>query len=166
MNQSNTYRILFVCTVVVLVQILASFYTVRWDLTSDHRYSLSNPSKEFIKSIDQPIRIDVFLNGKLPQEYQRLRSETEVILQSITAQNDRFYYEFIDPFKGSDDAEQLLEEMNQYGLFPELVVERENQAVEQSYVFPWMLLNYGDRTVRVSLLQKNLGDSPEQRILQ
>jgi len=166
MNQSTTYRILFVCTVVVLVQILASFYTVRWDLTSDHRYSLSNPSKEFIKSIDQPIRIDVFLNGKLPQEYQRLRSETEVILQSITAQNDRFYYEFIDPFKGSDDVEQLLEEMNQYGLFPGLVVERENQAVEQSYVFPWMLLNYGDRTVRVSLLQKNLGDSPEQRILQ
>jgi len=166
MNRSATYRILFVCSAVLLVQILASFYTKRWDLTSDNRYSLSDSSKEFIRSIDQPIRVDVFLNGKLPQEYQRLRSETEVILQSITAQNDRFYYEFIDPFKGTDDAEQLLEEMNQYGLFPELVVERENQAVEQSYVFPWMLLNYGDRTVRVSLLQKNLGDSPKQRILQ
>ena len=166
MNRSATYKILFVCSAVLLVQILASFYTKRWDLTSDNRYSLSDSSKEFIRSIDQPIRVDVFLNGKLPQEYQRLRSEAEVILQSITAQNDRFYYEFIDPFKGTDDAEQLLEEMNQYGLFPELVVERENQAVEQSYVFPWMLLNYGDRTVRVSLLQKNLGDSPKQRILQ
>lgn len=166
MNRSATYRILIVCSAVLLVQILASFYTKRWDLTSDNRYSLSDSSKEFIRSIDQPIRVDVFLNGKLPQEYQRLRSETEVILQSITAQNDRFYYEFIDPFKGTDDAEQLLEEMNQYGLFPELVVERENQAVEQSYVFPWMLLNYGDRTVRISLLQKNLGDSPKQRILQ
>ena len=166
MNRSATYRILFVCSAALLVQILASFYTKRWDLTSDNRYSLSDSSKEFIRSIDQPIRVDVFLNGKLPQEYQRLRSETEVILQSITAQNDRFYYEFIDPFKDIEDAEQLLEEMNQYGLFPELVVERENQAVEQSYVFPWMLLNYGDRTVRVSLLQKNLGDSPKQRILQ
>ena len=166
MNRSATYRILFVCSAALLVQILASFYTKRWDLTSDNRYSLSDSSKEFMRSIDQPIRVDVFLNGKLPQEYQRLRSEAEVILQSITAQNDRFYYEFIDPFKGTDDAEQLLEEMNQYGLFPELVVERENQAVEQSYVFPWMLLNYGDRTVRVSLLQKNLGDSPKQRILQ
>ena len=166
MNRSATYKILFVCSALLLVQILASFYTKRWDLTSDNRYSLSDSSKEFIRSIDQPIRVDVFLNGKLPQEYQRLRSEAEVILQSITAQNDRFYYEFIDPFKGTDDAEQLLEEMNQYGLFPELVVERENQAVEQSYVFPWMLLNYGDRTVRVSLLQKNLGDSPKQRILQ
>ena len=166
MNRSTIYRILFVCTIVLLVQILASFYTKRWDLTSDNRYSLSDSSKEFIQSIDQPIRVDVFLNGKLPQEYQRLHSETEVILQSITSQNDRFYYEFIDPFKGTDDTEQLLEEMNQYGLFPELVVERESQAVEQSYVFPWMLLNYGDRTVRVSLLQKNLGDRPEQRILQ
>ena len=109
MNRSTIYRILFVCTIVLLVQILASFYTKRWDLTSDNRYSLSDSSKEFIKSIDQPIRVDVFLNGKLPQEYQRLRSETEVILQSITSQNDRFYYEFIDPFKGTDDTEQLLE---------------------------------------------------------
>ena len=73
MNRSTIYRILFVCTIVLLVQILASFYTKRWDLTSDNRYSLSDSSKEFIKSIDQPIRVDVFLNGKLPQEYQRLR---------------------------------------------------------------------------------------------
>ena len=166
MNKSTSLRVLFVCTAVVLLQILASHYNKRWDLTVDNRYSLSSASKEFIKSIDQPIRVDVFLNGKLPQEYQRLRSETEVILQSIVDQNDRFYFEFIDPFEGANNADQLMNEMSQYGLFPELVVEQENLAVEQSYVFPWMLLNYGDRTVRVSLLQKNLGDSSEQRIIQ
>jgi ABC-2 type transport system permease protein len=166
MNKSTSLRVLLACTAVVLLQILASHYNKRWDLTVDNRYSLSSASKEFIKSIDQPIRVDVFLNGKLPQEYQRLRSETEVILQSIVDQNDRFYFEFIDPFEGANNADQLMNEMSQYGLFPELVVEQENLAVEQSYVFPWMLLNYGDRTVRVSLLQKNLGDSSEQRIIQ
>jgi len=166
MFKTSFLRILFVFLGVLLIQILASQSSNRWDLTADKRYSLSPESVAFIKPIEKPIRIDVFLNGKLPQEYQRLRSETEVLLQSVVAQNDRFYFEFIDPYKGASNSEQLMDEMSQYGLFPELVVENSNQVTEQSYVFPWMLLNYENRTVRVSLLQKNLGDQPDQRILQ
>ena len=166
MFRTSFLRILFVFLGVLLIQILASQSSNRWDLTADKRYSLSPESVAFIKPIEKPIRIDVFLNGKLPQEYQRLRSETEILLQSVVAQNDRFYFEFIDPYKGASNSEQLMDEMSQYGLFPELVVENSNQVTEQSYVFPWMLLNYENRTVRVSLLQKNLGDQPDQRILQ
>ncbi|MBA22747.1 MAG: gliding motility-associated ABC transporter substrate-binding protein GldG [Flavobacteriales bacterium] len=166
MFKTSFLRILFVFLGVLLIQILASQSSYRWDLTADKRYSLSPESVAFIKAIEKPIRIDVFLNGKLPQEYQRLRSETEILLQSVVAQNDRFYFEFIDPYKGASNSEQLMDEMSQYGLFPELVVENSNQVTEQSYVFPWMLLNYENRTVRVSLLQKNLGDQPDQRILQ
>ena len=166
MFKTSFLRILFVFLGVLLIQILASQSSYRWDLTADKRYSLSPESVAFIKPIEKPIRIDVFLNGKLPQEYQRLRSETEILLQSVVAQNDRFYFEFIDPYKGASNSEQLMDEMSQYGLFPELVVENSNQVTEQSYVFPWMLLNYENRTVRVSLLQKNLGDQPDQRILQ
>ena len=166
MFRTNFLRILFVFLGVLIIQILASRFNYRWDLTVDKRYSLSNESITFIKPIKKPIRVDVFLKGKLPQEYQRLRSETEILLQSVIAQNDRFYYKFIDPYKGSTNTEQLMNEMSQYGLYPEMVVENTNQATEQSYVFPWMLLNYEDRTIRVSLLQKNLGDQPEQRILQ
>ena len=166
MFKTSFLRILFVFLGVLLIQILASQSSNRWDLTADKRYSLSPESVAFIKPIEKPIRIDVFLNGKLPQEYQRLRSETEILLQSVVAQNDRFYFEFIDPYKGASNSEQLMDEMSQYGLFPELVVENSNQVTEQSYVFPWMLLNYENRTVRVSLLQKNLGDQPDQRILQ
>ena len=166
MFKTSFLRILFVFLGVLLIQILASQSSNRLDLTADKRYSLSPESVAFIKPIEKPIRIDVFLNGKLPQEYQRLRSETEVLLQSVVAQNDRFYFEFIDPYKGASNSEQLMDEMSQYGLFPELVVENSNQVTEQSYVFPWMILNYENRTVRVSLLQKNLGDQPDQRILQ
>ena len=166
MNKLGSFRIVLAFIGVLLIQIVVSNFLWRLDLTADKRYSLSAPTTEFLESIDQPIRIDVFLDGKLPQEYQRLRAETEVVLQSMSAKNDRLYYEFINPFIGAEDSDQLLSEMNQYGLFPELVVERENQGVEQSYVFPWMMLNYGDRTVRVSLLQKNLGDTSEKRILQ
>ena len=97
MFRTNFLRILFVFLGVLIIQILASRFNYRWDLTVDKRYSLSNESITFIKPIKKPIRVDVFLKGKLPQEYQRLRSETEILLQSVIAQNDRFYYKFIDP---------------------------------------------------------------------
>ena len=101
MFRTSSLRILFVFLGVLLIQILASQFSYRLDLTADKRYSLSSESVAFIKPIEKPIRIDVFLNGKLPQEFQRLRSETEILLQSVVNQNDRFYYEFIDPFKGA-----------------------------------------------------------------
>ena len=73
MFKTSFLRILFVFLGVLLIQILASQSSNRWDLTADKRYSLSPESVAFIKPIEKPIRIDVFLNGKLPQEYQRLR---------------------------------------------------------------------------------------------
>ncbi len=165
MVKSNYIKILITLIGVFILQIIASTYSYRFDLTSDKRYSLSLDSKTFLLNVKEPIRVDVFLNGKLPQEYQRLRTEIDVLLQSIVNQNGHFYYEFIDPFEGRPDTNQLLEEMSQYGLYPELIVENENQVVSQSYVFPWMIINKGNRSVRVSLLQKNLGDTPEQRII-
>ena len=166
MKNNISFRILIVCITILVIQLIASSYSFRVDLTADQRYSLSESTKDFIKSVEQPLRIDVFLSGKLPQDYQRLRTETEVLLQSLESVNDRFYFEFIDPFEGSENTDQLFEEMSGYGLDPELVVQRENQAVEQSYVFPWMMISYEGKSVRVPLLQKNLGDTQEQRILQ
>ena len=166
MKNNISFRILIVCIAILVIQLIASSYSFRVDLTADQRYSLSESTKDFIKSVEQPLRIDVFLSGKLPQDYKRLRTETEVLLQSLESVNDRFYFEFIDPFEGSENTDQLFEEMSGYGLDPELVVQRENQAVEQSYVFPWMMISYEGKSVRVPLLQKNLGDTQEQRILQ
>ena len=54
-----------------------------------------------------------------------------------------------------------MKEMQQYGLLPQTVVADNNQSIDQTVVFPWAIVSNGKTSVRVSLWQKNMGDSPE-----
>ena len=66
----------------------------------------------------------------------------------------------------------MIEELYRYGLAPEVEIDQESQSTEQTIVVPWMILNVQDnhslesKSIRVSLLQKNLGDTAEQRMEQ
>ena len=112
------------------------------------------------------------LGGNLPANYQRLRSELTVLLKQVNHENELLQYNFVDPFEGVEDKDGLIEELYRYGLSPEVEIDQENHSTEQTIVVPWMILNVQDDTsfesksIRVSLLQKNLGDTAEQRIEQ
>ena len=81
-----------------LVLIFGSWVPVSFDLTTDQRYSLSSLALEELEAVEQDIKIDVFLAGKLPAEFQRLRAELETVLDNMHRQNNKIYIEFIDPF--------------------------------------------------------------------
>ncbi len=172
MQPKNIFRLFVaVLTMVVLMQIIGP---IHWqsDLTLDKRYTLSSTTRELIESIDQPIIVDVMLGGDLPPSYQRLRSELTVLLKQLSATNEFIQYNFINPFEDIESKEQLIEDLYRFGLPPEVEVDQESQSTEQTIVVPWLILNKQNDTnlarksIRVSLLQKNLGDTPEQRIEQ
>lgn len=140
--------------------------SIRWDLTLDQRYTINETTKEALKKIKQPLRIDVLIGGELPSSYQRLRSELTLLLDQFQNENDFVQYTFVDPFEDAESKESLLNDLYQYGLTPEIELDQANQSTEQTIVVPWMILNSSKKSVRVSLLQKNLGDSKELRMEQ
>ncbi|MGA0415523.1 MAG: gliding motility-associated ABC transporter substrate-binding protein GldG [Flavobacteriaceae bacterium] len=142
--------------------LLNSVFKGRIDLTADQRYSLSAEALEQLEQLDTPIRVDVFLAGQLPKEYQRLRIEVETTLKMMAEEHGAFYVSFIDPFAEESDTDAVVQEMMQYGLMPETVVDAQSQNLAQTLIFPWAIVNNGSRSVRVSLLEKNLGDTQEQ----
>lgn len=166
MKRSTTWRLFTLFGLSVFVFKGFEVFDKQWDLTLDQRYTLDDNSKKIVARIDQPIRIDVFLAGDIPPQYQRLRLEITILLKQFKKINDFIDFNFVDPFEGSDNREQLLEDLYRFGLTPEIEVDQENQSTEQTLVVPWMVLNQGKRSVRVSLLQKNLGDTPAQRMEQ
>lgn len=148
----------------LLLVVLAQYLPYRWDATIDKRYTLNENTIALLTALEQPLKIDVFLTGEIPGEYQRLKREIITLLKSMEAHTDELVVGFIDPFDGGESTETLIQEMQQFGLPPEYVVATQNRGVAQTVVFPWAMVNNGTKTIRIPLLDKVLGDNEQQKI--
>lgn len=144
--------------------LLHSYFPGQIDFTADQRYTLSPTAINTLEATTTPLRVDVFLSGDLPNNFQRLRQETQTLLEQM-ARKRPLLLNYINPFEDTDNVTAIVEEMLQYGLQPHNVVNANTQRMEQTVVFPWAIVSDGSRSVRVSLLKKTLGDSPEQQLL-
>lgn len=136
----------------------------RFDMTQDQRFSLNENTEILLNELEQPLKIDIFLTGRLPADYLRLQREIITIIKAMEEYTDQLVVNFIDPFEGAESTDALIKEMNQYGLPPEYILSSQNQSLEQTVVFPWAMVNDGNRTLRIPLLEKVLGDDEQQKI--
>ena len=133
-------------------------------MTQDQRYKLSNATSSMLISLESPIKIDIFLTGQLPADYLRLQREITTLIKGMEEHTDQLLVSFINPFEGAESTEILVEEMTKYGLPPEYVLSDHKQALEQTVVFPWAMINNGSKTLRIPLLENVLGDNQQQKI--
>ena len=133
------------------------------DLTADKRYSLSDTSILQLKALDEPVRIDIFLNGKLPGLYRDFWRELNIILNQMQFYSDKLIIQFNNPLE-IDSNERAIAEMEGYGMKPEIVIEKKDGQRSESIVFPWMIVNCGNVSERVFLLDKQFGDTERNKI--
>ncbi|MCB0443266.1 MAG: Gldg family protein, partial [Flavobacterium sp.] len=80
-TKKNILPFLLLFAVIILLNIAGNFYFKRFDLTQDKRYTLSESTVNLIRNIEEPVFIDVFLEGDFPPEFKRLQNETKQILE-------------------------------------------------------------------------------------
>ena len=148
---------------IFLVNVLASIFYERFDLTQDKRYTLSEAAKNTISSVNSPIIVDVFLKGNFPPEFQRLQKETEQLLEEFKAYNPNVVFEFINPLE-TDNPEALQQQFLSLGMKGAQVQVRENGKVSNEVVYPWAIARSNDKTVAISLLKNTLGATSEERV--
>lgn len=137
--------------------------TFQKDLTADKRYSLSDTSILQLKALDEPVRIDIFLNGKLPGLYRDFWRELNIILNQMQFYSDKLIIQFNNPLE-IDSNERAIAEMEGYGMKPEIVIDKKDGQRSESIVFPWMIVNSGNVSERVFLLDKQFGDTERNKI--
>ena len=150
--------------ILIAINYVAGLFHIRIDLTQDKRYALSETSREIIAQAEKSIIIDVFLEGDFPSEFKKLQIETRQLLEEYEAQNKNIKFAFVNPVPEGGNAEQIAQSFNQRGMRPERVQLRDNGKVSEELVFPWATASYEGKTVRVPLLKKNLGASPEELV--
>lgn len=165
MKQANIYKsILILAAGLVLVNFLASRFFTRHDLTEDKRYTLSPAALEIIGDVEEPVIIDVFLEGEFPSEFRRLQNETRQMLEEFAAYNHHIKFNFIDPLEDENDAEAIATEFYEMGMTPARISVQESGRSSEALVFPWAMANYGEKSVQIPLLKNQLGATEQDRI--
>ena len=154
---------LFILLLTLLFIGIVQQITFQKDLTADKRYSLSDTSILQLKALDEPVRIDIFLNGKLPGLYRDFWRELNIILNQMQFYSDKLIIQFNNPLE-IDSNERAIAEMEGYGMKPEIVIEKKDGQRSESIVFPWMIVNCGNVSERVFLLDKQFGDTERNKI--
>lgn len=160
MIKKSLHIILFIAAIVA-IYFVSERYFFRIDLTSEKRYSLSDNTKNLLKSMDKELDVTVYLDGDLNAGFLRLRKATKEMLDEFDAYaGSKVRYTFDNPSAGAtnEERDKKYEELEKRGMRGILVHDRdqEGQAM-QKVVFPWMEISYNGKKRVVNLL-KNIPD--------
>ncbi|MGB5820421.1 MAG: gliding motility-associated ABC transporter substrate-binding protein GldG, partial [Saonia sp.] len=150
--------------ILVLVNVLGAFFYARLDLTEDKRYTLADATLNTVEELNAPLIVDVLLDGDLPAEFAKLKTETKQLLEEFSAKNKYIKFNFVNPLEDKERTDATIAELQRIGLTPTNITVQENGKVSQEILFPWAMVNYNNRTVRVALLKNRLGSSTEERV--
>jgi gliding-associated putative ABC transporter substrate-binding component GldG len=153
---------------IILISVVSSFLRLRYDLTEDKRFTLSEPTRHVLSHLKNDIYIQVYLDGEIPIPLKRLKRSVGEMLDEFRIASDRkIDYEFINPSAGKDikQRESLYETLAKKGLNPiDLHASDAEGGSSQKIIFPGMIVNYNGIEVPVNFLNNSSG-SYEQNIL-
>jgi gliding-associated putative ABC transporter substrate-binding component GldG len=151
MQRRQTFvRLSLVAGILILVNIIAVRIFTRFDLTSTKMYTLSDASKNLVKSLDDKFTVKAYFTGELPAPYNNHRRYLQDQLDEYRAYGGQnFQYEFIDPSK----KEELEQEAQKNGIPPVQVqvVKEDKFQVEKAYM--GLVFLYGDKQEKLPVVQ-------------
>jgi gliding-associated putative ABC transporter substrate-binding component GldG len=163
--KKNTKNLIITIMGLITINIVSHFFFHRFDLTHDKRYTLSQTSLDIIKNANEPLYIDIFLEGNFPPEFKRLQDETKQLLDEYKAYNPNIIYQFVNPLENPEEADGIMQSFLQRGLTPIKITVDDKGKQSQEVVFPWAIATYKDKSTKIPLLKNKLGATTEEKVV-
>ena len=137
-SPSSDFALFIVFLLLLNIVSYNSFF--RLDLTEPKSYSLSKPSKQVVKNLQEPLTIRVFFDKNLPTPYNSVAQYVEDLLAEYDGvANKNFSVINMDLSK-----EESLTMASDYGLSQIQIQEIKNNEVGFKQVYMGLVLSYGD----------------------
>lgn len=137
-SPSSDFALFIVFLLLLNIVSYNSFF--RLDLTEPKSYSLSKPSKQVVKNLQEPLTIRVFFDKNLPTPYNSVAQYVEDLLAEYDGvANKNFSVINMDLSK-----EESLAIASDYGLSQIQIQEIKNNEVGFKQVYMGLVLSYGD----------------------
>lgn len=156
----GTLTFLAAATVIIVLGYVIRW---RWDLTEEGRYSLSEGTESLLEQIEEPLLIQVYLEGSFPAGFERLKLETRYMLEEWSAENGNVFFEFINP----NDAEKPQEFKNQLatkGINAVQLQVATNDGQSVLNVFPAAVMSYQEQEEVAVLLEDVMVFDPAEQV--
>jgi len=170
-NLSPNFNLLVLLLVLFGINLLASVFHSRVDLTKEKRYTLSKATKDLLGNLDEQVRIDVFFKGNYPAGFKKIvNSVQEFLRETREYSHGNIIVRYTDPLKDlvSDSlAGRFTDSMDYfYGLRPYTIQapSKVGDEINVKQVLPGAVIHYKDTAIGVNLFQgiKNYGTEQEQ----
>lgn len=163
-KQKNVKSFLGIAIGLIVLNIVGNYFFHRFDLTSDKRYTLSETTKAIVGKVDEPVFIEVYLEGNFPAEIRKLQTESKQLLEEFNAYNSNINFIFIDPLADENVAVQMAEQLFANGMKPINISVNDKGKQSQEMVFPWAVATQGDKNAKIQLLKNAMAASTEDKI--
>jgi len=162
-------RFVLILGILVLLNIVSSKLHVRYDATSEKRFSLSEPTKMLLKDLKDVAIIEVYLKGSFPAGFQRLSEATgDVLNQFKEYGGSNIRFEFINPVENKTDKEksEIFKSFSEKGInFTKLQIQQdEDEGYSEKIIFPSANVTYNQKEMPVNLLENHISMSPDEKL--
>lgn len=168
-KQQSIIEFVLLVVAIVIVNILASQYYKKFDLTKEKRFTLSTTTTDLVKKVDDRMFFKVYLEGdNLSSKFKRLRTATLDMLSELRElSGNKIDYEFVDVFKDKDDKEkaEIIKQLSQKGVMYYNDMELETNQQKRNLILPSAEVTYGaNKEYVVNLLNTEMGRAEETAI--
>lgn len=153
---------------VVALSLLAEIKFFRIDLTSEKKYTLSQPSRRLLRELDDVVYVKIYLDGELPAEFVNFRKSIRELMDEFRAYaGEKLQYQFINLYDEADETirNRMIGELYDRGLNVTNIQVRDSEGGSSSrMIFPGAIIAYGPYELPVNLLKNNPTLSHEQNL--
>jgi ABC-2 type transport system permease protein len=171
-GKKNALHPIFLILVLAIINLLSAHLHARLDLTKEKRYTLSEPTKNLLRHVDDEIVVDFYLAGNLKAGIRKLAKSADDELHEFNEYADgKIRLHAFDPLANLDDSAKtsFLDTLRRMGIQPMTQVAQAKKGEEESerIVIPAAIVRYKNRVYPINLLQgvQNAGQGQAQEQL-
>jgi gliding-associated putative ABC transporter substrate-binding component GldG len=158
MRNLKSFQLLGWILALVLINVLSVFFHTGIDLTAEKRYTLSTSTEVLVNSLDQPMKLTVYMDGDLPAGFKKLADRAEDISSAFRSMSKgNFVVEFERPGAGLNDTAKaiLFDSLQLMGINATNVKaqQKDGEKTEETLVFPGAILSGENGQVGIDFLE-------------
>ncbi|MCU0391373.1 MAG: gliding motility-associated ABC transporter substrate-binding protein GldG [Thermoflexibacter sp.] len=165
----NILQFIALFLLIVLLNIYATRYFFRLDLTEEKRFTISEPTKNLLRQLDDQVYIEVYLEGELNAGFKRLQNSIrENLDEFVIYSNNKVQYKFVNPDEASNEQDRnaFYRQLVSKGIQPTNLFETVDGKKVEKIIFPSALISYKNKEAPTLLLKGNTAAAPLEQLNQ